>query len=246
MSGRLPVIKLIPALLCVSTWCAAQTPSVPDTAFLRVTAQRATDLYAAAVKTQMHLYNGSQYLDYDPIKDEHPYFVDSDWTTGWIIYDDERYDNTSLLYNINNDKIVAEHYAGAFIDLIATKVAAFHVHGHTFRRLTTADDKRGGITEGFYDILYDGKVKIIAKHTKKFTQTVDMHEYENNFEEKTHYYIVRDQNFFIVRSKKNALDILGDHKQEMKQFLRAGKLSFKRQREQALVKMAAYHDTLTP
>ena len=246
MSGRLPIIKLLPALLCISTWCAAQTPSAPDTAFLRTTVQNAKDLYAAAVKTQMHLYNGSQYLDYDPIEEEHPYFVDSDWSNGWIIYDNERYDNTPLLYNINNDKIVAEHYAGAFIDLIATKVTAFHIHGHTFRRLMPADDKRGGITEGFYDILYDGKVKIIAKRTKKFVQVVQLHEYENSFEEKEHYYIVRDQNFFTVRSKKNALDILGDQKQALRQFIRTNKLSFKKQREQVLIKMAAYYDTLIP
>jgi len=242
MNHRLPVILL----LCISAWCTAQTPSVPDTAFLQATVHQAEDLYAAAVKTQMHLYNGSQYLDYDPIENEHPYFVDSDWSNGWIVYDFERYDNTPLLYNINNDKIVAEHYAGTFIDLIASKVSAFYIHGHTFRRLTPADDKRGGISEGFYDILYDGKVKVIAKHTKKFIQVVQLHEYENSFEEKTHYYIVRDQNFFGVRSKKNALDILGDHKQELKTFLRSRKLSFKKQREQALIKMAAYYDTLIP
>lgn len=246
MNRRLPIIRLLSALLCLSAACAAQNPSTPDTAFLRTSVQRAKDLYATAVKTQMHLYNGSQYQDYDPIEDEHPYFVNSDWANGWIIYDHERYDNTPLLYNLTNDKIIAEHYAGAFIDLVATKVTAFHIHGHSFRRLTPADDKRGGISEGFYDILHDGKIKIVAKHLKKFIQVIHLHENEQSFEEKEHFYIVRDGNFFPVRSKKSALNILGDHRQELKQFLRASKLSFKNQREETLVKMAAYYDTLIP
>lgn len=246
MSGRLSILIFFYASLGIPSWCSAQYASTPDTAFLRTVTQDAKDRYAVAVKTQLHLYNGSQYVDYDPIEEEHPYFVDSDWSNGWIIYDYERYDNTPLLYNINNDKIIAEHYAGAFIDLIATKVSAFHIHDHTFRRLTPADDKRGGITEGFYDILYDGKIKIIAKRTKKFVQVIQIPQNENSFEEKEHYYIVRDQNFFIVRSKNNMLDILGDQKQAVKQFMRAGKLSFKKQREQTLVKIAAYYDTLIP
>jgi hypothetical protein len=246
MNCSLPKRVGLPALLCLPLWCTGQVTQPPDTAFLQTTAQDAKNLYFAAIKTQMHLYNGSQYVDYDPIEEEHPYFVDPDWSNGWIIYDHERYDNTPLLYNISSDKIVAEHYAGAFIDLIATKVTAFHLHNHTFKRFIRSDDKRGGITEGFYDVMYDGKVKIVARRTKKFTQVVHLHEYENSFEERNHYYVVRDQSFFPIRSKKSMLEVLGDQKQALKQFARANKLSFKKAREQSMVKLAAYYDTLIP
>jgi hypothetical protein len=246
MKCRLSKTYALVVALCFPLWGTAQTHQTPDTAFLTTTANNAKNLYLAAVKTQSHLYNGSQYADYDPIKEEHPYFIDSDWSNGWIIYDHERYDNTPLLYNINNDKIVAEHYAGAFIDLIAPKVTAFHIHGHTFKRFTRADDKRGNINEGFYDILYDGKVKVVAKRLKKFSQVVHLEGYENNFEEKVQYYIVRDQSFFPVRSKNNLLEVLGDQKQALRQFVRAGNLSFKHQREQTMIKVAAYYDTLIP
>lgn len=247
MNRHFPIGALLPVLLCIPLCCAAQTPGIPaDTTFLQSTAQYAKALYTAAVKTQSHLYNGSQYMDYEPIDEEHPYFVHNDWTNGWIIYDGERYDNTPLLYNIHNDKIVAEHYAGAFIDLVATKVTAFHLHDHTFKRFTRADDKRGAISDGFYNVLYDGKIKIVAKRIKKFTQIVHLHEFENSFDPKEYYYIVRDNTFFPVRSKKSVLEVLGDQKQSLKQFIRSNKLSVRKQREQSLVRLAAHYDTLIP
>lgn len=246
MKCRLSKNYALAVTLCFPLWGTAQTHPKPDTAFLSTTSNDARNLYLAAVKTQRHLYNGSQYADYDPIEDEHPYFIDSDWSNGWIIYDHERYDNTPLLYNINNDKIVAEHYAGAFIDLIAPKVTAFHIHGHTFKRFTRTDDKRGNINEGFYDILYDGNVKVVAKRLKKFVQQVHLEGYENSFEEKVQYYVVRDQSFFPVRSKNNLLEVLSDQKQALRQFVRTNKLPFKNQREQAMIKVAAYYDTLIP
>jgi hypothetical protein len=217
-----------------------------DTAFVGESIALAVSKYSASIRTHGHLYNGSQYFDYYPTDDEHPFFLTSDWSEGAINYDGEYYDNVSLMYDIYTDKVVVESYTGSMIQLVSEKILSFSYGGHTFKRLYKSDDSRQEISDGFYDILHEGSVDLVVRRSKWFSETVEATKIIRQFDQRQSYYLVKNNTFYPVKSKKSFLQVLGDKRTELKQFIQSNKIKFKPNREQAMIKVAAYYDTLNP
>lgn len=237
-------LQLLACFLFLSTLALAQnTPR--DTAFVEQSIAFASEAHALKTKKQSPLYNGSQYTVYDSEKEEHPYFLKDDWIEGTIIYSGERFDNISLMYDISLDKVIAEHFAGAAVELITAKVTTFTLDGHIFRMFNKSDDTRRSINEGFYEVLYDGKIKILKRHVKIYSQLLRGMELITEYDEKRHYYVVKNNAFYPIGSRASLTKILGDKKRELRRFSRENRLTFAKD-EKIFIKLAAYYDTLTP
>ena len=219
--------QLFVCFLFLTMMVEAQT-AARDTAFVDQSIAVAREAHAVRTKKQSPLYNGSQYGIYDPSGEEHPYFLNDDWMDGSIVYSGERFDNISLMYDLSIDKVIAEHYAGAALEMIPEKVAAFSIRDHLFRRITKADDARRSITEGFYEVLYDGKTKIFKRHVKHYVEMVKSTELVKEFEEKSYYYVVKNGAFYSVGTRNGLIKVLGDKKKELKRFGRENHLTFER------------------
>ena len=113
-------LQLFFLLLFLTSLTRAQAVVVSDTAFIRASVDSAKNAYAYVIRSQSHLYNGSQYIDYQPLEDEHPYYLANDWTSGTIIYDGEKYENVSLLYDISADKNETTNMAAERPTLVKT------------------------------------------------------------------------------------------------------------------------------
>jgi hypothetical protein len=238
------LFQLLCCLMFLTQLTHAQTVRT-DTAFIKESAAKARSAYTSAVRSQSHLYNGSQYIDYNQQENEHPFHLSDDWMTGWIEYDGEHYENVSILYDIAADKVIIEHFAGAFIELITTKVTAFGIKGHLFRKISKGDDSRGLIAEGFYEILYDKKTKAVARYEKQFEETIVSLELKRDFSEKSRYYIIRNNTFYPANSKRAILQIFSDKKKEIRRFIRDNGIDFKT-RAVAIVRIAEFYDKLNP
>jgi hypothetical protein len=236
-------IQLFACFLFLSTMVCAQT-GTRDTAFVDQSVNFAREAHSEKTKKQSPLYNGSQYAVYNPIEEEHPYFLTDDWMDGSIVYSGEQFDNISMMYDISSDKVIAEHFAGAAVELITAKVTTFSIGGHNFKMFKKTDDTRQSITEGFYEILYDGKVKILKRHVKDYVEMLKWTELYVDYEEKTHYYVVKNSAFYAIGSKSGLINILSDKKRELRRFSRENKFSFSKD-EKIFVKLAAHYDTLT-
>jgi hypothetical protein len=223
----------------LTTIVSAQT-GVRDTAFIAKSITFAQQLHTQQTKLQSPLYNGSQHAVYNPIEEEHPYFKSYDWLDGSVTYSGERFDSVSLMYNINTDALIAEHFSGAYVELIATKVSSFTINGHAFRRYKNSDDTKRSISEGFYEILYDGKTKIVKRYIKNFTQTIKSSEIINEFPEKSRYFVIKDGAFYSIRSRRGLIKILSDKKQELRG---VGKKASST--DEAFIKIATHYDTVT-
>ena len=140
--------------------------------------------------------------------------------------------------------VITEHNRGNAIKLVAEKVQSFKMFDHTFVRL--APDATNKIPEGFYDELYGGKLKVYAKHFKHYEETLNSNAIIPRFDDRIRYYLVKDGNFNLVKSKRSVIQILGDRKQEVQSFIRKSNIRFKSNRSQAIVRIAAFYDTLNP
>lgn len=214
-----------------------------DTAFLSAAKNNQVTIYEGSILGQTRLNNGSAYRDYLSRDEEHPYFGVDDWTYGTIVYDDQRYDNVALFYDLLKDKVIAEHSLnGAKLELINNKVKQFTMGGHTFVRLKS-DESKGISEEGFYDLLYDGKTKVYVRRKKELQQRLEATEIIATFDVKNRIFILKDGMYIPVKNKNSLLDVFKDKKQDVRAFMNKSGKKFKSDREGATVAVARFYDS---
>ena len=210
-----------------------------DSTFLQEAQVHAIDLYTRNMGEQSHLYNGSEYIEYYSIAGEHPYY-EADWSDGVVFYDGEQYEHTPLLFDLSIDKLITENSNGRPLQLISEKIKYFILDGHTHVYLP--EDK---IIKGFYDLLYNGEIKIYARRKKTLQKNISGTELEIKFKETVRYYICKNENYILIRNKKDAFSALLDQKTELKRFVRENRLRFKPNLEVALTRMAQFYDQIS-
>src|SRR6187551_309682 len=169
-----------------------------DTSFVANSVQQAEKFYTQTIQGRAKLYNGSDYLEYKPVGDEHPYYFSDDWTLGTVEYDGEHFEKVPILYDISNDKLVTEHYyTSNKMQLVSELVGAFTVSNHSFVRLIENSPKGISIKTGFYEILYNGPTAVYAKQTKTRDEKISAEKIlEVSFTEKTRYYIHKNAVYY--------------------------------------------------
>jgi hypothetical protein len=223
--------------------CSAQSAN-PDTTFLTLAKKNQEKLYSRFIYGQSRLFNGSQYRDYYSQNDEHPYFGVDDWSYGYVVYDEEYYENVPLFYDLSRDKVISEHILnGAKLELVSEKITRFSLAGHTFVRLQKDDAKI--IDAGFYDLLYDGQTKVYARREKMLQQKVESNDIVPRFEERNRLFILKDGKYFPANKKRPVIDILRDRRQDLKSYINKNKIRFKPTRESAVVRVAEFYDSIT-
>ena len=133
----------------------------------------AASVYTNTIGTNMHLFNGSEYVDYDRRITGNPFFGSLYFTNGSIVYDDISYSDVKMIYDILNDDVVIKNYTGLALLLVKEKISAFNFAGHYFTKII-ADSTTSGIKTGFYDVLYDGSTKLLAKRKKELTEKIEL------------------------------------------------------------------------
>src|SRR5258708_33877954 len=166
--------------LKISTLCFLSTvfigksfgqAALSDSSSLQTSITQTAANFYKAVGQQSRLYNGHEYLPYDRhIKGNalFPYGVES-WEPGDVNYDGVVYKNVPMMYDIFKDVVVVLLYNKfSMYSLLANKVHDFTFDNHHFVRVETdsLNNNNSGITSGFYDQLYGGKIEALAKRVK--------------------------------------------------------------------------------
>lgn len=215
-----------------------------DTAFLAAAIHNSIQLYSKDMHRQANLYNGSEYLEPERTNDQHPYFQSDDWLNGSVLYDGDWYPNVPLQYDITQDIVITElHTNGNPLVLVDAKVGGFSIDGHTFRKFVK--DTLNALPEtGYYEVLYDGATRVIVRRQKSIQEKVDDLKIAIDFEERNRYFLFYNGRYFSVRSKRSVLAVLQGRQSDLKKFVRAKGVRFKKDREASLRRLAEFYDTL--
>lgn len=207
--------------------------------------QKALLLYDSATVESQHLYNGKQYFVYDSREVEHQFFLTDEWTMGSVFYDGQQFEQVPLLYDIVKDQLVARYRHG-FGDLTLQnpKVRSFTLAGHNFMRVEADTGRMEGLRTGFYDQLYTGKTKVLARRRKERLPQLSETKITIEFPIKDQLYLYKDGEYQPVRSKRSVLALLPEHKRLLKRELRKKNIGFRQNREESVVAMAARYDEL--
>lgn len=233
---RLLIISIFTLYYCVSM---AQS-YLGDTTFVTDAAKNSVKNYYHLTGPQSHIYNGNSYIEYQQQDDEHPYFI-NEWIEGSIVYEGEYYENIPMLYDISNDKVITDHqYNIHKIQLINEKISRFAIKDHLFVHLIKTE-----LPTGFYEILYDGKIKVYLRWKKTLQETATSQIIEKRFDEKTSYYLLKEGKFHSVKTKRALLAVLKDRKSDLKKFMHTNKIKFKTNRSQNIAQLASHYDQLS-
>ena len=240
------LLVLLPVLLCFASPAAkAQPATVPaDSAAATGPLQKAISLYHRAIGNQAGIYSGTEYVDYKYQTEGHPYFKSKHWGEGEVEYDGMLYSKVLMLYDIVNEAVVVaqlDHVESLSnkITIDLDRVEYFSLQGHHFVRLEQ-DSAAMTMPAGFYDLLYAGNTKVVAKRQKATKKEVGVLVYS----EEDKFYIRRGGQYHQVKSKASVLKVFREHRKQLAKAMREHNISFKDNREQAIVWVAAHYDSL--
>jgi hypothetical protein len=202
----------------------------------------AGNVYNPFIEKQSRLYNGIEHLGYSFRIKGHAYFLQRELQTGTVVYDELEFVNVPMLYDLFKDQVVIQHFNGfTRIGLVQEKVTAFTLNGHHFIRL---DSLLGApIITGYYDELYSGRLKVLAKRGKYIEETIK-DELEREFIQKDLFFIQKDSTYHAIKNYKGLLTLLKDRSKEVRQYLRKNRIKYRKGPENAIVKATAYYDSL--
>jgi hypothetical protein len=224
----------------------ARSQTLPADSVLVLARQSAAAVYQESVGLESHLFNGTEYVNYDlPYITGHQFFLTDKERAGEIRYDGALYSQVPLLYDIHRDQLVLTHPTSALkLKLINDKVQSFRLQGHTFIRLHRDSLAAGTGKTGFYEVLVPGKVPALARRYKDLQETATRDGMTGEFRDVNRYFLLRDQALIAVKSKKDVYQALPERRKELQQFAGAQKLKFGRQREAGLVALLRYYNEL--
>ncbi len=238
-----------PLLALLLAWGLVAGASGQDGEMLASTVpgvEEALTRYDSATAESQHLYNGRMYFINKTEQGEHAFFRTDEWTRGTVQYDGQRFENVPLLYDIYLDQLVARYQAGfGNVALQGPKVSEFTMDGHKFMRVEADTGRIEGLRTGYYDQLYDGPTRVVARRRKERVPQVYERTYINLYPQKDVYYIYQNKEYQPVRTRQTLLTLFQDQKRLVKRHLRRNGLSFRREREQTIVAAATVYDQLT-
>lgn len=199
--------------------------------------------YNAVIDGQSEVYNGVQYHLYPPAYKGSAYFQDRAMCMPTIVcYNGTWYKNVPVLYDMYTDEMVSE-LNDSLYTLRADKISGIYLSGHHFVYLGSAESKN--LPVGYYDQLYSGTSEVLIKRARAVQNRVTQQAVEVMYENQDVIYIKKGGKYIPVNSKGSVLDVFKDKSKQLKQYLGDNKITYKKDKEASVVKLAAYYDQIT-
>jgi hypothetical protein len=220
-----------------------------DSTYLKNMLTQTVSNFNKSIGQQSRLYNGPEYQLYDrTIKGTALFPLDAEtWELGQVNYDGIFYKDVPMMYDIYKDVVVVLLYNKfSMYTLLDERVHDFNLSGHHFVRVEADSlNSRSGISTGFYDQLYGGKIEVLVKRTKTIQSSTNVTaNLETYFIEKNDYYLRKGNAYYSVGGESSFLNVLKDKKKILQQYIKDNKIKFRKDPEGAMANIAAYYDTL--
>jgi len=226
-------------LIFLQTAANGQTPA-SDTLFLQAAKKQTLALYEQAMYRQEQVYAGNEYIPQDHRIKIHPFYPTDSLQAGSITYNGIPYHDVAMLYDIVRDEVAVRPPEGGYqIQVRNSKISRFLLGAHQFIRL----DSTLGLPAGFYELLHDGSVQVLAHRKKIIHEDVSSGAYKADYLPKDHFYIRRDGIYHEVKNKGSVLLLFPEQSKVLRKYLRANKLKFNDAlREDAITKVVQQYD----
>ena len=240
-------MKLTNKLLFMHLFAGASIISQAQDSSLAQLRKDLVGSYTTSLGHDANLYNGMEYFEYShTIRESHPFFIRSNYDTGSVTYDGLRYDDVPLIYDVVTDELVIQHPRTLMrMQLHKDLVEGFEIEGHRFVHLKKDSAAKSMPSEGFYELSYDGNVKVLTRHTKALVQRTTNVDIYKIAVPKEYYYVFKKGTYHFIRNERALLDVLKEKRSEVSQHLRKNGLRFRKQKEETLKAASSFYDQLS-
>jgi hypothetical protein len=217
-----------------------------DSLFVARAASNAVQLYERDIRGQSSLYTGSEYGQPEQTHEQHPFFLSEDWQNGSVTYYGEEYLNVGILYDITSDILVIEHYYnGDEMVLVKEKVSSFTLGDREFIHHPAASLPAGLPVAGFYEVMYDGETKVMARFEKQREERIESHEVLIEYTPRSRFFVLKQGEYHRVFRRGDLLKLLADKKQEVRSYINKEKIRVSKKNPGSFAQVVSFYDSLT-
>ncbi|MGI4887414.1 MAG: hypothetical protein ACRYFR_20845 [Janthinobacterium lividum] len=175
-----------------------------------------------------------------------PFFAANKVRTAAVTYGGHTYANVPLRYDLVRGQLVLTAPGGGReMTLLNEQVTRFVLDGHSFIRLAIDSIGNAPLRAGFYDLLVEGPVRLLALRRKTFQKRATNEGMESEITASDAYFVGKDRRYYPVDKAAELLRLFPDDKAALRDYIQNNHLNFKAEsREQALVALVRYQATL--
>lgn len=190
------------------------------------------------------LYNGRVWRNlYYHVKGDQFLFTSAS-LHGTVTMEGTEFRNLMIQYDIYKDEILTPTNHACILQLNKEKVDQFTLEYldriYFFRKFET--DSVTNLS-GYVNILYNGTTSLLVKYKKELLFLAYENEYDL-FNQIHRIYIMKGGKIFPANSKKELFDLLRDHKQELKTYIKSRKLQVTKKDPESFIPVLEYYDNL--
>ncbi|OWP64765.1 hypothetical protein CDA63_03120 [Hymenobacter amundsenii] len=207
--------------------------------------------YHAASPLAAQLYNGPQYLNYAlryTERKDHQFFLTPELQTGSVAYNQQQFDHLPLRYDVVLDQVVLGLPGSPLmVRFVNEKMPRFTIGDHSFVRLVADSAAASGLSTGYYEVLAEGRVQVLARRAKRKQERIVGRNLTVEFIPTEKLFARKDGVYHLLNSKSAALKLFADRQTEVQAYMRQNKLKLgKTQFENVVVALASYYNQLPP
>lgn len=238
-----PLLRL--TLLLLSPYFLLTKGVRAQSSFVQQAKDQAISAYEQSLKEQAHAHEGHLYVGHDPRIKIHPYFRTDSLQRGTVQLNGVRHRDLQLLYDVVRDQVVIQPAESGYrLQLPMERIDNFTMGNSQF--IWINGDILAGVRTGFYEVLYNGRVKALVKRVKTIEEDLSEGSYKGTYLIKDKFIVQKQSTFFEVKTKRSFLKLFPDQAKELRRFIRKNNLRFKaEEQEQAIARTAQRYDELT-
>jgi hypothetical protein len=206
--------------------------------------------YSAKIEVPNEIINGKEYESYYRRSQSKPLLFPDKPRTATLFTRTRQYKNLYLQYDTFQDEVIytdkSRTVNDRFPQIALNKdiVDGFNLYFEDdsliFRFLRLPECTKLNLTEGFYEIAYQGRSKFVIKHKSSFYQKDGINEY-NYFHE---LFIYKGDVYYKIKSKKNLLKLFGEKSGVMKKYLHESRFRMGQADRNQIVDILKHYDSL--
>ena len=240
--------KLLLITILATVVCKPARSQVNDSAFVARVSANITNYFTASLNKGAPVYNGKVYYRTHPrfIEGGHAFFLVPQYQTGTVTYEGYTYRNAELMYDIIRDELLLLHFdKQTDIVLDPEKVDTFSFLGHNYINIKEAEAKENNLLTGYYEALYQGKIALLVKRSKTVNEKITQVGVERSVSQHNRYYLLKDSVYTLLKNKKSLTKLLKSTQSQNQQYISSNQLNFRNDKENAMLSLVRYHDSIT-
>ena len=203
----------------------------------------ASAAYLKLMGENASLFNGAEYVSPRQQIDGFPFYGQENEYNGALYFSSVWYFNLPIHLDLVNDRILMWSFDHSrLLVLNSEKIERVKLGETQFVNAGLLSNPVTSAKTGFYQLVHDGRIKVLAKRQKVIVQKSSSDRAFAFYKQFTKYFIVVNDKWSEVGSKNAVLNILSDKRDALKGYINKEKLNYNKSTEFFLEKVVRFYE----